>query len=79
MKVLSAVFAVVALFFLALLAINMHDFLFDETLPWRESDFRSVMTRCAAGFVAFALSAFVARRISNKDGFTTSNPGRGNY
>lgn len=64
MKVLSAVFAVFALFFLALLAINMRDFLFDETLPWREGDFRSVMTRCAAGFVVFALSALVTRHIS---------------
>lgn len=62
MKALSIIFAVLATFFLIVLAINIHDFLFDETLPWKEGDFRAVVLTCGAGFAGFAVAATLAWR-----------------
>lgn len=67
MKALSIIFAVLAAFFLIVLAINIHDFLFDETLPWKEGDFRAVVLTCGAGFIVFAVGGALARhRSKNK-------------
>ena len=51
---------------LVISGINIHDFLFDPSLPWREGDFAAVMLRLGIAGLVAATALFLLRRHHNR-------------
>lgn len=58
MKYLMFLSFLAALFFISMIVLNVHDFLYVPELPWREGEFKSSLLICVVGFLVFAIFGF---------------------
>ena len=61
MKLLYYSAILFAVMCLSLAALNTYDFLYRDDLPWKEGDFKSVMSLCVGGVAVFSLIALLLR------------------